>query len=159
LSILFLVILSWGGLFFYAKSTDKKISEVKSKQTGFQERINKISLANIMDLQKGLAEAKALLASHIYSSNALRVMEELTLPNVQWESFSLSIATNNIAFTGRAGSYTTLAKQMLIFEKDKDKRILKLSVSSISLDHNGGVSFGASITLNKELFNKFPKQQ
>jgi hypothetical protein len=157
LVILFLVIAAYGGLFFYGKSLDEKIKAADTKLAELKERMDKISLASILDLQKSLIEAKALLAGHIYSSNVLRLLEELTLPKVQWSSFSLDAGAGDIALSGRAEGYTTLAKQMLVLEEDKDKRILQYSTSGVSLDHNGGVTFDMAITLNKKMLTKFPQ--
>ena len=159
LSIFALVILIWLGLFFYNKSLDIKAKDLDKKLSDLQSEGNRASLEKILDLSNGLKQAGGLLDSHIYSSNAFRLIEELTLPNLQWLSFNLDIDSGKATMTGRTQSYNALARQILIFENDMDKRISKINTSNISLDHNGGVGFSMDIVLSKETLSKFTKQQ
>ncbi|PIS31691.1 MAG: hypothetical protein COT41_01120, partial [Candidatus Portnoybacteria bacterium CG08_land_8_20_14_0_20_40_83] len=64
----------------------------------------------------------------------------LTLPQVQWISFTLNVQEGTADLIGKAASYSYLAKQIVSFQDAK----FEISVSGIGLKKDG-VEFSARI--------------
>jgi hypothetical protein len=156
--LLVLVLLAYGGLYFYRGSIEKEIELLNVKKESMQTDENNNNIDKVISLSKSLASAKGLLLPHVYSSNSIRLIEDLTLPDASWDSFSFDYSSGKISLKGKASTYSEVAKQILIFENDQEKRISRAVVSGISLDKAGGVAFSCDLTLNKDYLKKFIKQ-
>lgn len=152
LIILFLVVIIWFGLLFYKNSIDKKIESTKQQTESLSEQENKEMQTKILALEKNLKNVKNLLSQHIYSSKLLALLEKLTLPQVRWTDFNFKIESGLLSLKGQANNYSTLAKQILIFQEEPSFKEVK--TSGISLGQLGGVKFNMEINLNPEIFKK-----
>ncbi len=148
---LLLVLLLWGGLFFYAKSLPIQISDLKRQQSEVFSAKDKEAAVKIVDFDKGAALTQSLLKNHIYSSNIFDKLAAVTMPRVQWQSFNLSVKDSSIVLKGLAADYTILAKQMLALERDA---LANVKISNISLDKAGGVGFTASGNFDPKILQK-----
>jgi len=156
--LLVLALLAYGGLYFYRGSINKEIESLNAKKESMQTDENKNNIDKVLSLSKSLASAKGLLSPHVYSSNSIRLIEDLTLPDASWSSFSFDYATGKVALKGKASTYSEVAKQILVFENDSEKRVSGAAVSGISLDKAGGVAFSCNLILSKDYLKKFIKQ-
>lgn len=152
LLILALVILIWLGLFFYKNSLDKNISHLKQQIESLKSKENKEMEVKIIDLEKNLKIVKSLLAQHIYSSSVFNWLGKLTLAQVQWKSFDLKTKTGQVSLKGKAAAYNILAKQILIFEEERQVKSVKSS--GIALDQLGGIGFNMELILDSKIFSK-----
>jgi hypothetical protein len=157
-ALLVLVLLAYGGLYFYRGSIEKEIESLNAKKDSMQTEENNSNIEKVLGLSKSLSSAKGLLSPHVYSSNSVRMIEDLTSPDTGWSSFSFDYGTGKVSMKGKARTYSEVAKQILIFENDPEKRMSGVAVSGISLDKAGGVSFSCDLTLNKNYLKKFIKQ-
>ena len=152
LIILFLVGIIWFGLLFYKNSLDKKLESTKQQTESLSERENKEIQTKILALEKNLKNVKNLLSQHIYSSKLFDLLEKLTLPQVRWTDFNLKIESGLLSLKGQANNYSTLAKQILIFQEEPSFK--EVNTSGISLGQLGGVKFNMEINFNPEIFKK-----
>lgn len=150
--ILVLVLLIWGGFFFYYKSLQTQKDNLNQRADEIYTSDNKDMTAKILNLEKDLKKAEKLIDSHVYASRALKLMEDYTLPNVQLLDFNLDVKSGLISAGGLAQTYTILAKQILLLEKQDSIKSVK--VSNVSLDQLGGVGFSMEVSLKDNFFNK-----
>lgn len=130
--------LLWGGLRFYQKSLIEKIDSIRAKQDQIFQAKDKELARSIIDFESGATLIQNLLKNHIYTSEILEKLSALTLPQVQWQTYSLDVKTKSLLVKGRAANYSVVAKQMLAF---KEGGFFDVAVSGINMDRTGGVSF------------------
>lgn len=150
--ILFLTLIIWAGFFFYYSSLEKKKDSLNKRIEELNTKESKEMTARILDLEGDLKSANNLLNSHVYSSRALRFLEDNILPNVQLKEFKLDIKTGQISSGGMAQTYNVLAKQILLLEKQEVVKSVR--ASGIALDKLGGVGFKIDILLKDKFFTK-----
>jgi Tfp pilus assembly protein PilN len=148
---LVLVLLLWGGLYFYARSLNNQISDLKKQQSEVFSAEDKILAQKIVDFDKGAILIQSLLKNHIYSSVIFDRLAVTTLPRVQWETFDLSVKNSEISLRGFSSDYATLARQLLALENDGFSNV---RVSSISLDKTGGVTFLVAFNFDPRILQK-----
>ena len=139
----------WGGLkgyIYYINSVSDKIAqEISSVQNS-----QNLELAQkIIDTDKTIKIYKGLLKNHIYSSQFFDLLEKVTIPQVQWRSLNLLTDQGRAQLTGRAASYSVLAKQIVSFEKSD----IKVDVSTVTLTRSG-VEFSATILFDRSIMFK-----
>jgi len=146
-------VLAFGALygydFYLAKQSaklDAQIDQLKSEQRNQQnvEIIKKIS-----NIDSTIATVNNLMKKHIYSSAFFTSLESLTLPQVQWNSLALDCLAGTADLSGRAASYSFLAKQIVSFQNGK----VDADVAGISLG-SGGVNFSAKIKFDQSILLK-----
>jgi len=150
-AVFILVLLLWGGLYFYKKSLVNQVSDLKKQQAEVFDSQDKELAAKIVDFENGSALVQGLLKNHVYSSNLFARLEDLTLPNVQWQTFSFSKTDNHISARGFSSDYSGLAKQILALQGGG---FYNLSVGDISLDKTGGVAFQIVFNFDPKILQK-----
>ncbi len=148
---LVLVLVLWGGMFFYKKSLVSQISDLKKQQSEVFNAKDKELAAKIVDLDKGAALTQALLKNHIYSTHIFNKIASSTMPSVQWKSFDLSVPDSKVGLKGLASNYATLAKQLLALEEEN---FSNMEVSNIAVDRAGGVSFMVFFNFDPKVLQK-----
>jgi len=106
-------------------------------------------------LDKSLKGLKEILKNHLYWSNLLSKIENLTLSQVNFSKFSGQLNKNNsvdLIFSGKSPGYSLLAKQMVSFNEDGS--VSSLDVSELSLGTKGGIEFELNINLPKDILLK-----
>ena len=115
------------------KDLEQEIIDVRNQQS--EETIKKVT-----EIEKAIENVKNLSKNHVFSSLFFEKIEQLTLPEVQWSSYSVDTQQGTTQLTGQAASYSFLAKQIVAFQEAK----FEINVSGISLRSNG-VEFSAAI--------------
>ena len=137
---LVLGLIVFGGLKGYDFYLQKNIGKLEQEIQVAQNQQNTDMIQKVMDLDKSISTVKDLLKNHIYSSLFFEKLEKLTLPQVQWISFTLNVQEGTADLIGKAASYSYLAKQIVSFQDAK----FEISVSGIGLKKDG-VEFSARI--------------
>ncbi len=150
-AVLTLVLLLWGGLFFYKNSLTGQIKDLKRQQAEVFSVKDKEMAVKIVNFDKGATLMQTLLKNHIYSSIIFDRLASATLPRVQWRSFDLLAPDSKLTLKGFSADYATLAKQMLALAEDN---FSNLAVSNISLDKTGGVGFMISFNFSPKILQK-----
>jgi hypothetical protein len=149
--LLALVLLAWGGLKFYQKSLLKQSAGLQEQYAKVFSAQDKTTASQIIDFQKKGAKLQQLLKSHLYTSESFNILAAATLPQVQWQSYDLSVETRKVSLKGLAVSYFILAKQMLALE---EAGFSGIEISGITLDNAGGVAFGVSFNFDPKILQK-----
>jgi hypothetical protein len=145
LSLLIMVILACFGLWGYQNSLIKEKETLESRITKLESQRDLELEANFMELKKGIENFKKILKIHIYPSQLFKMLEELTLPQVQFTDFSADLSQAKISLKVEAINYNTLAKQIVVF--GGDSRIKKIELSEVSLDAAGRAGSNLEIEL------------
>lgn len=150
--LLTIVILISAGLWWYEYSMDKEKQNLNAKLQELASQRDLDLEANFIELKDGIDNLKKLLDNHIRSSELFVMIEDLTLPQVQFISFDSDLLESTLSLDIRAVNYNIFAKQLVVFEQDQ--RIKSLIFSKVAMDNDGGV--GSSLEL--ELDPNFLRQ-
>ena len=104
-----------------------------------------------MDLTEQIDNFKDIINKRIYSLNLLETIEELTLPLVQYNDFSVNLNELLVNLGIEADNYSSLAKQVVIFEEDP--RIKSVIFSEVKLERSGLVGSDLEIILNSSFLH------
>ncbi len=145
---LLLVILTCFGLWGYKNNL---VEEKGSLEERFEELTDQRDLAmetNFMELKNGIEDLKKALENRLYSSNLFEMLEELTLPQVQFTGLTTDFSQAKLNLEIEAVNYLTLAKQITAFEEDS--RIIKAGFSQVRLETSGRIGSALDIELNPD---------
>lgn len=106
---------------------DKRTELLQEKQSGLVD-INKEAVF----LQEHLDVLKNLLDDHVYTSNIFKYLEETIVPGVYYKTIDLDEVNDTITITIIALDYTEAAKQILVFEEDKEN-VTSVKVNGLNL--------------------------
>lgn len=144
--LLIVVVLISAGLWWYEYSLNKEKDNLNAK---LQELANQRDLdleANFTELKDGIDNLKKLLDNHIRSSGLFVMVEELSLPQVQFVSFGSDLLESTLSLDVKAASYNVFAKQVVVFQQDE--RIKNVTFSEVVMDDDGGVSSSLKLELD-----------
>ena len=147
-----LVILSYFGLWGYKNSL---VEEKKDLERRFEELAGQRNLeleANFMELKESIENFKKFLGNRLYPSKLFEMLEELTLPRVQFIDLTADFSQATLSLKTETVDYQTLAKQVVVFEEDW--RINKIEFSEVNLGPTGRVSSDLEIELNPDFLYK-----
>jgi len=148
LIFLSLIILSYFGLWGYKNSLAE---ETRNLEERFEELAGQRNLeleANFIELKTSIENFKKFLGNRLYSSNLFEMLEELTLPQVQFIDLNVDLSQAVLELKAETVDYQTLAKQVVAFEEDK--RIKKVEFSEVNLEPSGRVNSDLEIELNPD---------
>ena len=157
LSILILVvtIVVAGGAFFYKsylKKQEISLSQSLSKTRGGFEKdtIDELELFN-----KRIEIASLLLKNHTTSSAIFSMLGDVTIPSVQYVSFSFQYANNgfNVILKGLAKDYRSIALQSDPFNTTKGKVFKNVLFSDLTRDKNNNVSFNLKFEVDPSVLS------
>lgn len=148
LAVLVLTLLIFGGFKGYEFYQQSNIEKIRGQIEEIESKQDKEMAQKILDTHKTITSVRGLLKNHIYSTQFFDALEKTTLPRVQWYNFTL-LTDGNASLSGKADSYSTLAKQIIAFEEAK----FKISVSGISYKKDG-VEFSATTEFDPKIFLK-----
>ena len=146
--------LSYGGVLIYGQMQKRTFTVVTGPLEGLNKEIGALESKSkeLIAFQSKLVAIKSLFDEHMYWSDVFKKLEDTTLPEVSY--VNISIAPNmTISVNGVASSYTTLGRQLLAYNREKNF-ISNAEISSAAavLDSSGrigGVNFSMSLTLQK----------
>jgi hypothetical protein len=144
--LLIIVVLICFGLWGYKISLNKDKEVLAKKFEELQSQRNLDLEARFISLKKGIENFKIIFQDRVHPLNLFRMLEELTLPQVQFTNFDVDFSQFRLGLETKTVNYNSLAKQMVIFEQDS--RIQKVDLSRLSLDSTGGVSFHLDLKLD-----------
>jgi len=145
ISLLIVVVLACFGLWGYKNSLAKEKERLTEETEQLQSQRNLDLEADFVNLKKGIEEFKNILKKHIYFSNLLQMLEELTLPHVSISDLNVDLSGANLNLKIEAINYETLAKQIVVFEEDV--RISKIDTSGVVMETSGSVGSSLEIEL------------
>ena len=136
----------FGAIKGYSWYLDKKTSDLKEATESLKSGENAQLAEKVGDVEKISRLVEALSGNHIFTSLFFAMIEKFTLPEISWQTVSLDTAQGVAEMHGQAASYSSLARQILNFEKEK----IQIAVSGISLGKEG-VGFSAKLKFDPAL--------
>lgn len=145
--ILFLVILNLllhGGLLIYKKRLNTDLGIIKQEISILSNKRTPSEEEAIINLDTKLGLLKEVFQIHTYWSEIFKKIEDLTMPDVYFSDAKLTLEQNKIfmQLSVLTKTYTSLAKQMLVFQNGPLTQ--KVEISGITLSEKGEIKFSLS---------------
>ncbi|MFH1671240.1 MAG: hypothetical protein ABH889_00460 [Candidatus Portnoybacteria bacterium] len=122
---------------------DKRIGEINSQRDlEFESKLT--------DLKEKIEGARSILGNRVYPSAVFSLIEELTIPGIQFSELSLDIARGQVILMVEANTFDALAKQIVIFEEDE--RVEDINLTSANLNELGKATSKIDIKLKTNIF-------
>jgi len=157
IGFLLLVILIYFGMTGYKNSLIEEKENLEERLAGLTNQRNLETEANFIELKTNIEDLKKVLKIRLYPSNLFEMLEEITLPKVQFTDLDADLSQTKLNLKAEAVDYSTLAKQVTVFEQDS--RIKKVDLSGVSLETSGRVVSNLKIELNPDFLRAWPKNQ
>ena len=154
LGIAGIMLIASGAVFVYGEYLKHVRDADKQQLDDAQKNVKKDEIAQFLRLRDRLTSSKTLLTSHIELSQIFDVLENLTLQNVRYTSFKVTVAGDHTAqldIQGQAKNFNSLASQSDAIAGEK--RIKRAIFSGIQLSKNGTVGFTLTATVDASLVN------
>ena len=146
IGFLIVVILISLGLWGYQANLIKEKTSLIERIGNLQNQRNNDLEVNFIELGKTIEGFERTLEHRIYFSKIFEMIEELTLPQVQFADTNIDLSENKFNLKIEADSYSTLANQVIVFEEDL--RIKNVELSKTGLSTYGQVTSELTLELN-----------
>lgn len=159
ITFLFMSLLAFGGIHLWDFLVKKRISEKDEKLKELEREIGSMDIDKYKNLDNRIKIAKERISNHRVTYPIFSVLNETTLPTVQYESFSFEVATPDpnaqatssssnykITLRGLADTFETISLQSRLYKTNPNVR--KATFHSFGLDEQTGLS---SFEINLEV--------
>ena len=146
IGFLIVVVLASLGLWGYQANLIKEKTSLIERIGNLQNQRNNDLEVNFIELGKRIEGFERTLEHRIYFSKIFEMIEELTLPQVQFADTNIDLSENKFNLKIEADSYSTLANQVIVFEEDL--RIKNVELSKTGLSTYGQVTSELTLELN-----------
>lgn len=147
-ALLILAVLLCLGLWGARMALDKKSSNLAVQKEELEAE-RKLDLEeDFTGLKKRIEILKLILNNRKYPSRVFQMLEELTLPQVQFMQLDTDLAKAEVILIIESSDYTTLAKQVAVFEDDS--RIKNIELSEVELKLSGRIGSNLKIGLDQD---------
>lgn len=155
LGLLLLVFtLAFGGIvFFYKRLQEKNVAARQESFTRAEAEFEPALVAEFTRVSRAIDASKSLVKQHTSLSRVFDFLEEATLPEVRFTTFSFSVETLTLVMNGEAKGYTKLSQQAAVFEQSQF--VEKVKLSNLSLIDAGKVGFAIQLVLKPEILQFF----
>jgi len=151
LVVIFVCLVTIGFLVYKEIVLSKESKNLNDQLQSLSQKLSPDLERTAVELEKKLDKISLLSESRIYSSQLFNLLEELTIPEVQFLKSQIDLEKAEINFEGRADDYRSLAQQINVFEKDKN--IKSVITSGIELGEDGRLKFNFKINFDKDLIS------
>jgi len=148
------VVMATVGLALLNQSRESQKIQLIAQNKIKEESLRPELLDQITSLEQRLKNVRSLLAEHPFASNAFRVLEADTHPQVRYSNFSFAKDGLKVDLSGEAASYRVLARQIGIFEQDP--QIQKVDFGGLSTTGEGLVGFKLTLVFRPSLLQLRP---
>ena len=145
---LLLVVLIYFGLTGYKNSLIEEKGDLEERLVQLTGQRDLEMEANFMELKTGIEDLGKVLENRVYSSKLFEMLEEITLPRVQFTGLEADLSQAKLILKAEAVDYLTLAKQVVVFEQDS--RIEKVDLSEVNLETSGRIVSDLRVELNPD---------
>lgn len=157
--ILFAVLLSTGGLYFYKGVLAKDIAKMESDLNLAKNRFEPSKITELQLLDRRLRASAEILSNHIAVTPIFQALSAITMKTVRYTKFSYSMgdeksakdAKVNVKMSGIAIGYRSVALQSDLFAKNKN--IINPIFSNLTLDSSGNVQFDLEFSVDPAFVN------
>jgi hypothetical protein len=154
--ILFAVLLTTGGLYFYKGIVAKNISDMNTQLGLAQNRFEPSKITELQVLDKRLRASKEILGNHIAITPIFSALGNLTMKTVRFTKFSYDLGTDkdadvDIQMSGIAVGYRSVALESDLFAENKN--FINPIFSNLTLDNSGNVLFDLDFSVDPSFVN------
>lgn len=133
-----------GSLLFYRNYVSDSIQEGNATLAKLETEFDPVLISEINKVSKSISISKSILDKHLNQLDIFSLLEENTLPQIFYNSFTFSHSQKSLSLLGEALNYSAIASQSGIFESLP--KIESAVFSNLTLRDTGRVSF--TLTLN-----------
>ncbi|HEV7423683.1 MAG TPA: hypothetical protein VGO21_00675 [Candidatus Paceibacterota bacterium] len=144
--ILFAVLLSTVGLYFYQGIMKKSLVKMESDLTLAKNRFEPAKIAELKVLDKRLNASNEILSKHIAVTPIFLALQAITMKSVRYTQFNYALGDPavkdskiSVKMQGIAVGYRSVALQSDLFAKNKN--LIDPVFSNLALDDKGNVTF------------------
>lgn len=145
----------YGGLFFLIQAQTAVREELTLQIQEKERNLRPELIEQIYLLEERLQNIGTLLNNHTFSSNAFRVIEAVTHPQVHFTSFGFDSENYKVEMSGETISYAVLARQVNILERDP--QIENVEFGGLTLTGNNLLGFRTTILFRQALLQTRPE--
>lgn len=153
--IIFLVSAAlWGALFLYERYLKEQISQKNDSLKIAQSELEPSLVTSLVLLSGKINAAKSLIQNHKVPSSIFVFLEDNTLKDVRFKDFNFLLSGGDepsVSMSGLAKSYSSLALQAGVFEKNSI--VKRAAFSGFKLDKNGQVGFNVEIVFDPPILD------
>ncbi|MBI2056080.1 MAG: hypothetical protein HYT37_01765 [Candidatus Sungbacteria bacterium] len=146
---------AYGGLFLLttaqASTRDELTVQIQEKENNLRPEL----IEQIYALENRLKNIGTLLNRHTFSSNAFRILEAATHPQVRFTNFGFNPESYKVEMSGETISYAVLARQVNILERDP--QIERVEFGGLTLTGNNLLGFRVTIIFRSALLQIRPE--
>ncbi len=150
ITVLVLMLVLVGGLYYYKTTQEANKTDLDAQIVKLEKSRDKKVESNLLTLSKQLSLISGLLNSHVLWSKALSKVEGLLQPQVQFETFSATVADNRFEFKALATNYTIVARQIAAFVSDDS--ITDIALNNVHVLTTGKLEFSVRLMFDKTKF-------
>lgn len=136
-----------------------EINGIEAETELVMQRIRNLKRTNqeVTEFTNLLKEAKGLIEEHIFATQVFDFLQAHTLKQVYYNDLQVEVDNLNLALTGNAKDYQTLAQQLLYFQSLDE--IVNIELSGVQLEEGeegeeSFVTFNLTLTMQPEFFYK-----
>jgi hypothetical protein len=130
---------------------NKKLDE-QIKQ--FQDQRDLVLEKELKNIDCAIIQLKNILENHVYPSEVFKLLEQTTISQVQFLSFSGNLKDNKISLAGLAERLSVLAQQSDILKKNKNIKEESVLMTNINRNSEGRITFNLSFELASGFLKK-----
>ena len=146
ISFIFFIVAGFlsGGLLFYRNYVFNSLEEGKATLQKLETEFDPVLISEVNRVGRSIFASKSILDKHVKQSDIFLLLEENTIPQIFYNSFTYSEDQKSLVLLGEALSYSAIASQSNIFESLE--KIESAVFSNLTLRDTGRVAF--TLTLN-----------
>jgi len=153
--IFVIVIAGWGGLFLFRRALESNAVVWREQVMVLERELSPDVLNQVLILFGRVTGARDILAGHLFSSNALSLLEKDAHPKVFFQTFQYAGQPRTATLLAKAGSYSDVAEQITILEADP--QVESVSFGGLTLDEASLVNFKLTIIFKPSLLKLRPR--
>ncbi len=144
----------YGGLMLWewqieskAKEIDKQIAQVEASINQFQALKDEIAKTETQ-----IKDVQQLLSRHVYWTKFFALLQKYSIDTVSYDRFAAG-TNGSMSLNARGTDYQSAARQLKLLQMPEAQEFVKdASITTVTQDEKGGVSFTINLTLNNNLF-------
>jgi len=146
-TVLLIVVAAGSSIFLLLskRSLEKKLDNIEQQERALQNSDFKILETKLLSISDKIRDFSVLLERHRLSSEIFIFLRTYCHPKARITDLDFKADSSEISLEGETESFRTLGEQLLVLEKAKGLKDLKLS--EISLTDQGKVNFAFSFLL------------
>jgi len=153
--LLIVSIIASVGLFLYKSYLLKQKESYSANLLAARDSFEKGTIDELALFDKRTKFAKEILDKHLVLSPIFVLLNEITIPSVQYTSFSHKNEKNNftVEIEGVAKDYRSIALQANMFNSEKSHSFENVLFYNLNKNKNNNISFSLKFTVKPSLFS------